>query len=191
MSTRGLVGFVVDGQVKATYNHYDSYPEGLGEDVVSFVKDGWFTREQVENLKLVDESTPPTEEEKAALREYADTGVSTQSLDEWYVLLRNTQGDLAAILESGYMIDSEDFAADSLFCEWGYLINIDTDKVEVYTGFVTDKSALTGRFSDLPVKDYGSLGNKYLPITLIAELDFNDLDNFSSRIDEIAAEQES
>lgn len=38
MGTRGIVGLIIDTQIKASYNHFDSYPSGLGLDVVKFVK---------------------------------------------------------------------------------------------------------------------------------------------------------
>ena len=34
MGTRGAFGFLVDGETKVTYNHWDSYPSGLGQDLV-------------------------------------------------------------------------------------------------------------------------------------------------------------
>lgn len=36
MGTRGLVGFIILGRKRGFYNHFDSYPEGLGEDIVRF-----------------------------------------------------------------------------------------------------------------------------------------------------------
>lgn len=38
MGTRGAYGFYKDGQNKLTYNHFDSYPEGLGNTVVDFCR---------------------------------------------------------------------------------------------------------------------------------------------------------
>ena len=38
MSTRGLLGFVHKGHVRASFNHFDSYLEGLGQSVVSICK---------------------------------------------------------------------------------------------------------------------------------------------------------
>lgn len=38
MGTRGFVGFVIDGQEKIGYNHFDSYPDGLGVDVLSWLR---------------------------------------------------------------------------------------------------------------------------------------------------------
>ena len=50
------------------------------------------------------------------------------------------EGDLDAHVKTGFMIDNEDFLKDSLFCEWAYIINLDTNKLEVYEGFQTTKS---------------------------------------------------
>jgi hypothetical protein len=55
MSTNGNWGFRKDGVEKITYQHYDSYPSGLGDDVVIMVKcslenlDEMFDRIQVTN----------------------------------------------------------------------------------------------------------------------------------------------
>jgi hypothetical protein len=38
MSTRGALGFKINGTYHATYNHFDSYPEGLGREVVRFIR---------------------------------------------------------------------------------------------------------------------------------------------------------
>ena len=36
MGTRGALGFKINGEYKVTYNHFDSYMEGLGKEVISF-----------------------------------------------------------------------------------------------------------------------------------------------------------
>jgi len=33
------------------------------------------------------------------------------------------------------MVDQADFLKDSLFCEWGYVINLDKGVLEIYRGF--------------------------------------------------------
>ena len=38
MSTRGAYGFYKNGVDKITYNHYDSYFSGLGEEIVNFCR---------------------------------------------------------------------------------------------------------------------------------------------------------
>ena len=37
MGTRGLLGFILRGKRHAAYNHWDSYPNGLGKDIVAFI----------------------------------------------------------------------------------------------------------------------------------------------------------
>lgn len=39
MGTRGTWGFVADGDEKLTYNHFDSYPDGLGVDVLDALRE--------------------------------------------------------------------------------------------------------------------------------------------------------
>lgn len=37
MGTGGLIGFIIKGKARGTYNHFDSYPRGLGKDVLDFI----------------------------------------------------------------------------------------------------------------------------------------------------------
>ena len=54
MGTRGLLGHIIRGRKRATYNHFDSYPSGLGVDLVAFIAE--LTAEQVEEMKRMLES---------------------------------------------------------------------------------------------------------------------------------------
>lgn len=174
MGTRGLSGFVIDGEVKAQYQQFDSYPSGVGTDVVAAIQSGKITPDAVRSIVLVDGDSKPTKAQAERLAQFANTNVSTGSLDEWYVLLRETQGDLLAMIEAGHMIDSSEFAADSLFCEWGYLVNLDTETLEVYRGF--NQGATVGRFADVVIDQReGSYAAEYAPITLLAEIPFAEL----------------
>lgn len=142
MSTRGFVGFVADGQEKISYSHSDSYPSGVGIDVLRWLRtaDHAAVRQQVKALQLVQEDDAPTPEHLERAAEYANPGVggpvTNIVVHNYYQLLRETQGNPAAILASGLMLDSHDFPLDSLFCEWGYLVDLDGDGAfEVYKGF--------------------------------------------------------
>lgn len=157
IGTRGFIGVVVNGDLKVTYNHFDSYPDGIGVQVLGFLQgvlaggsDGYNAMaEKAAALQLIDESEKPTAEQQEALKKYADTSVSTGSLDEWYVLLRGAQGNLGAYLDAGYMPDGSDFPLDGVFCEWGYLIDLDNKVFEVYKGF--NKGLPTeGRWANRP-----------------------------------------
>lgn len=143
MGTRGMWGYIVGEEEKLTYNHFDSYPSGLGNEILkharSFSKIALAVNsepfQQAVNLLVVDADSTPTKEQIEHLAKYANTDVSTRDLEEWYVLLRETQGDPVAQLDAGVMIDGADFSQDSLFCEWAYVIDLDLGLFEVYRGF--------------------------------------------------------
>lgn len=138
MGTRGLWGFRYERKDKLTYNHYDSYPTGLGEAIRKFVKSHSIAdmKKIATKIELVDSQSKPTAEQIEACSEWTDLSVSNQSTEDWYCLLRNAQGEPEAYASGlKYMIDSQDFIKDSLFCEYAYIINLDTEKVEFYIGF--------------------------------------------------------
>lgn len=186
MSTRGFIGLVVDGEEKIIYNHFDSYPDGLGMEMLTWLRDvlevekwdlkkvDW--RGRVRNLKMVDINSTPTEDQILELAPWSDVSVSNQSLKDWYCLLRKTQGDLGATLAAGYAIDSSGFPLDSLFAEWGYVIDIDTETFEVYEGF-QKKPHHRGRFAHRAPVDVERRAASgviaYYPVALRAAWSFN------------------
>lgn len=156
MGTRGLTGFVVDGEWKVTYNHFDSYPSYLGMNVLKFCKsvtDWEYLKEKVRKVVLVDTNSTPTEEQIELYKGYANLTVSYQILTDWYCLLRGVQGDgilyEIAVGNITHMIDSHTFMADSLFCEWGYVIDLDEEVLRVYKGFIKDLYPETTLPSDI------------------------------------------
>jgi len=157
MGTRGVVGFFVDEAEKVTYNHFDSYPECLGVAVIEFLRDTDLDAlpETVRSIQLVDSQSTPTDEQIEACREFTNLGVGEQSEKDWYCLLRDAQGDLTAYTEHGlpFMIDSKGFLADSLFCEWAYIINLDEGTLEVYKGFNKEEGG-DGRYASQKDGDY-------------------------------------
>ena len=38
MGTRGLLGYVIKGKKKGSYNHWDSYPVGLGWAIMKWIR---------------------------------------------------------------------------------------------------------------------------------------------------------
>jgi hypothetical protein len=142
VSTRGFIGFVANGRETIAYNHSDSYPSYLGAKALDFARyldlsgvDYW--REKAANIKHVSDAVEPTQADIKALLPYTNVGVSGKSLDDWYCLLRETQGSPRMILECGYAEHDGDWPLDSLFCEWGYLFDLDAETFEVYKGFQT------------------------------------------------------
>jgi len=167
MSTRGSIGVLANGILKLTYNHSDSYPESLGVALAEQLTDLLSRHDQTslkalaDCISVVDPDSKPTEAQKQKLAALADLNVSERSLDDWYCLTRNLQGELALVLEKvGIMCDGSDFPKDSLFCEWAYVANFDDMTLEVFKGFQT-KQHSKGRFADPTCTE------EYKPVKLV------------------------
>lgn len=138
MGTRGVYGFYKNSESKLTYNHFDSYLECLGQSVVDFIQSSTIEElnEICDKIILVEEDGKPTNEQIKECNKWLNTTVSSQSASDWYCLLRNAQGKLDSYKNGlRYMIDSKEFIKDSLFCEYGYIINLDKNTLEIYEGF--------------------------------------------------------
>lgn len=181
MGTRGAYGFRIDEQDKLTYNHWDSYPEGLGKVIVEFCrnlnkKSLSTLKKKVRALSLVDPDSKPTKAEIKHYNKFADTTVSSGSTDEWYVLLRELQGGkmLPHILNGTlkHMIENNDFIRDSLFCEYAYVIDLDRDVIEFYQGF-QHRPDTTNRYGRKATPN--GTGTKYYPCKKVGEAPILDI----------------
>ena len=142
------IGFRKNGADKLTYNHFDSYPDCLGRTMVEFCKATSIPElnEIFDKLILVNESAKPTAEQIKECKQYYDGNVSRKTVEDWYCLLRNAQGDLDAYKNGlKYMIDNCGFIKDSLWCEYAYIINLDTEELEFWVGD-QDKPDLYNRY---------------------------------------------
>jgi hypothetical protein len=148
MGTRGAFGYRIKGKDKVTYNHFDSYPSGLGTSIVQYARITSTEKmlEIAKRIKLVKAGSKPTKKQIEECKKYANLGVSTGKITEWYCLLREAQGEMEAYENIPYMIDSHAFLIDSLFCEWAYIVNLDTKKLEIYKGFNQNPSR-RGRYA--------------------------------------------
>lgn len=166
MGTRGAFGWVHNGVEKFTYNHWDSYPDGLGVDVLTWLRGA----DLVALPALVDALEPvpdtePTEEDFVKYAKYHDLQVSTGT--DWYSLLRHTQGAPGLILESGRYTEDNSFPLDSLFCEWVYLVDLDAGVFEVYEGF-RKTPPTDGRWAGRAEAQPSASGGSYYPVQRIA-----------------------
>lgn len=183
MGTRGFIGFLADEKETITYNHFDSYPSGVGTTVLHFVdqlaKDGETLekyRVKARDIRQVSDDVPPTRDDVVEFAKFADLGVSQRNLyKEWYGLLRETQGQPRLILDVGAAEHAPEWPKDSLFCEWGYLINFDTLTLDVYRGFQTSVPT-EGRWAgQSPRPRWEGDDGEYHAVQLVASYDFYDL----------------
>lgn len=81
----------------------------------------------------------------------------------------------------GKIILNKDFAADSLFCEYAYVVDLDNNTVEFYKGFVQEPHN-DGRFSDM------APDGSYYPIKLLKTYSFAAIKN--TTVEELVEDME-
>jgi len=75
------------------------------------------------------------------------------------------------------MLNYNDFIKNSLFCEWAYIINLDSKELEIYKGF--QKEPNNNRYSIDAPSDRGYYNCKLLmSISLDVARDIDNLDEF-------------
>jgi len=150
MGTRSAVGFIIDGQEKITYSHFDGYPSGVGMNVLNFCRNAadWDAiKDAAKDIVLVSDSEVPDDEQVKALEPHAEVLGTEKFMEEWYGVLRNLHGNLDGYLKVGFMTDDHMFPMNSLFCEYAYIVNLDEGKLEAYKGFQREPHT-KGRFAD-------------------------------------------
>lgn len=156
MGTSGYMAFVLDGETKAGYVNNDSYPEGLGVDILTWLHEAYSkpeTYRAVQALTVVDDdSAKPTAEQQAALVQYSDLHVSHQSMEDWYCLLRKCQGDPVKTIESGYIYGDHRVTPYSpgYFGEYTYIIDFDAKEFRA-SGYGDELGRW--KFGDLPTTE--------------------------------------
>lgn len=174
MGTRGLFGLRKNNKDKTTYNHFDSYPSCLGEEMVEYVKN--HSKEKMtalyDKLIMVDgefNTSQFTEEQKERYKEFIKKNKDEIDAEEnmsMYWFLREFQGKLYKYdeyPEIDLMLDESWFIKDSLSCEWAYIINLDTEKLEIWEGW-QEKPQENNRYGI--EKDNG-----FYPCALVKEID--------------------
>lgn len=193
MSTRGAFGIKVDGLYKIAYNHSDSYLAGLGRDTAEQwleLRDRYGAstlREMGRKLRLVTTSYMIKPAALALARAEWQQIVDTTSKDDWrykpaadcldlgkstthWRVALNIEDKLTFAFETGYIADNFEFMAESLFCEWAYVVDLDAELYEIYRGF-SKAPHRQGPFAGVPLKkkEWAS-GEAYQPVRQIARL---------------------
>lgn len=188
MGTRNLTCVVSGGDFKvAQYGQWDGYPSGSGRTVLDFLRDVDLAtfRQKVNAARFVTE-----EERTAAYKPFTSGGgmmdmnqadaFKASPIGHWS---RDTGADILQTVmdmpEGIPLVDSRSFAKDGLMCEWAYIVDLDSDKLEVYSGFHVGPAPEGERFAvynrtDVFIPKYE--GDKdYGPIRLLHTFDLNAL----------------
>jgi hypothetical protein len=176
VSTRGFAGFVLDGAEKIYVTHGDSYPRGLGFDVLRWLtsnRDAFLhprpagVLDRIRRLRLVPDYTALTladiERIAAGLRQNPETEhLVDDDPGDGEEVLRYATYDLDALLQIGIVEGGSSFPTNSRYCEWGYLIDVDSVTFEVYRGHQKAPHD-AGRFADRLSAEVG-----FYPVALAA-----------------------
>ena len=211
MGTRNLTMVISNGETKvAQYGQWDGYPEGQGVTALNFLinNDMGKFKEKLNSVKFI---TGSKEKEINKWLESIGSkngwmdGTQADQYKQRYPLLTRDNGAeiLSMIMESeediNWVNDSTDFATDSLFCEWAYVIDLDKNTFEVYEGFNTTPLTIEDRFYHLTPgadaenqrrKDYGS-DSVYYPVKMVKSYSLNDLPFEHNFINDFKQEQDA
>lgn len=149
MGHRNIVGTLKNGVLHGSYAQWGGYPTGTPREFQTklreFLNEKDYTlsevwellRTKVDEMTYVDEGESPTPDQAEKYAHLTDGRVSTGG--DWYATLRNLQGNIVGMLMEGIATDQPNFLKDSLFCEYGMILDFDSDKVVLLRGFNKDR----------------------------------------------------
>lgn len=153
LSTRHLICVVLEGIYKvAQFGPLNGYPAGVGSDVLAFAR------------KLQDEDFFDLFVERVRGCTFVDEDPYGRNVS-YEVLDKIAESDSGIAMENNIA-----FAADSLWCEWAYVLDLDLKTFEVFKGFNENPLSEDARFRFLPVNR-----TDYHPVRLVAQWDFEHL----------------
>lgn len=204
MGTRNLTMVISNGETKvAQYGQWDGYPEGQGVTALNFLTNTDLNKfkEKLNSVKFINGS-----KEKEINKWLKSIGCENGWMNmeqaklyhEKYPLLTrdNGAGILNLIMESeeeiNWVNDNREFAADSLFCEWAYVIDLDKNTFEVYEGFNQEPLTINDRFYHLTAEsEKEHRDSQYYPIKLSKSFDLNNLPFEDEFINSFKQEQDA
>jgi hypothetical protein len=207
MGTKYLTAVIINEEVKvAQFGQNNGYPEASGIRILDFLRHTDLNefRNAVLKTQLIDDSDlMRAEEEYNNYRhtlqarseysrrldlEFSESGKRIVELDREYLELPYINIDFTTgchILR--YILEPDiqplpnyfEFARDSLFCEWAYIIDLDANTLEVFKGFNTQPLSEGERFYAYEglekYKDTERYEEAYEPVRFVVAFDLNDL----------------
>lgn len=113
-STQGVAGFVLDGEPRLHRLAYDAYPLREGVDLLEWAR----------GVAAITDGWP--------LVESYVRNIEVGSYSEGPVTFK------AAYMAMEFW-DGREFLQDSYFCEWGYVLDLDKERLDVYRGNQTEE----------------------------------------------------
>ncbi len=171
MGTRNLTIVRDENLLFGQYGQWDGYPSGNGLEVLKFLHRQMLEGQFRQAFKRVVVASP----ERLAELERAD--VTKDTHPQFFRELGAGVLDFIADTEGPIEVHNQiDFAADSLFCEWAYMVDLVERKLRCFEGFNQTPLAEGDFFYFLMEKSAKShRTNSYYPIKEIASFSFDAL----------------
>lgn len=192
MGTRHLIAVFDGGEYRlAQYGQWDGYPEGQGLTCLKFLRDEmdeWRFRTRLSRFSFIDGNDVVARRIDKAF----EKGIGADVFPEFS---RDTGAEILSMIQDGtattrYLGNSISFAADSLFCEWAYVIDFDHNTFEVYRGYNREPlTAEEDRFFFLTDTATVS-GDGYYPVKLAAMFDLDNLPTDEEFLDVFKSDDE-
>lgn len=165
------------------YCQWDGYPGGQGLTILKALREINIADfgAKVDKLKSLTSEEVQAKWKKCGADDsgWVNMAVSDKFKKKWPHLSRDCGGDIIGLIASGKVKEvyvETDFPADSLFCEWAYVIDLDAGVFEVYRGFNQKPLEADARFYDLQYTDEAVQerverlqrgGENYYPVKLL------------------------
>lgn len=162
MGTRHLIVVTLDGKPKiAQYGQWDGYPSYTGVKVLDFIRKIQNQKHgvahfigQVEKCRFMNKKEREKIDNMDPLPAEFTRDTGCKILD----FVNESQA------ESIKLVNGIEFAMDSLFCEWAYVIDLNENTLEVYKGFNKEPLKIGERFYKYNKKIKAD--SEYYPIKL-------------------------
>lgn len=178
MGTRNLTIVYLDGEYKvAQYGQWDGYPSGQGVTCLKFAQ-------------RLGKYTGDCDAFKNAVRNCRYPGMNENGEfdGDQTTINRDICAEILPYImehDGADLLDDIKFAADSLFCEWAYVIDLDNNTFNVYQGFNKEPLEKNDRFYFLQSDPmYG----EYYPIKLLKSYPLSNLPSIHTFVRECEAE---
>jgi len=190
MGTRNLTMVISGGKTRiAQYGQWDGYPSGQGATVLAFLQKfnpeifkwqcerlRWATTEDAQRI----EANPNWSDEHPHLSR--DCGAEILNAVHYGTMV-NMRTRVAVRVE--FLSDQSEFAKDSLFCEYAYVVDLDAMQFEVYEGFVKEPLPASNRFQG-PANEGG-----YYPVKCAAKFPIGELPTLEVFLKELEPQEET
>lgn len=183
MGTRNLTIVVSNKKYKvAQYCQWDGYLRGQGKTVANFIENEMDFDKFKNKIDALEELSEKEYEstwlDAGATLDQIKNGVGNEIHNTWnkmFPWLSRGHGAeiLKTIQDKNIKINNAlDFAAESLFCEWAYLLDLDEKILEIYRGFNQEPLVESDRFNFLPLAKDNS---QYYQIKLFKKIPFSEV----------------